>query len=61
MTGRVSSKNKEKKAKRKNNVKKRETKQKKKKKGIKKQETASRRVGPGLSARAGNSLSTAPR
>ena len=60
MTGRVSSKNKEKKAKRKNNVKKRETKQ-KKKKGIKKQETASRRVGPGLSARAGNSLSTAPR
>ena len=60
MTGRVSSKNKEKRAKRKNNVKKRETKQ-KKKKGIKKQETASRRVGHGLSARAGNSLSTAPR
>ena len=60
MTGRVSSKNKEKKAKRKNNVKKRETKQ-KKKKGIKKQETASGRVGPGLSARAGNSLSIAPR
>ena len=59
MTGRVSSKNKEKKAKRKNNVKKRETKQ--KKKGIKKQETASRGVGPGLSARAGNSLSSAPR
>ena len=61
MTSRVSSKNKEKKAKRKNSVKK-ETKQdkKKKKNDTKKQKTASPGVEPGLSARAGNSLTTAP-
>ena len=50
MTSRVSSKNKEKKAKRKNSVKK-ETKQ-EKKNGTKKQKTASQGVEPGLSARA---------
>ena len=49
MTSRVSSKNKEKKAKRKNSVKK-ETKQ-EKKNGTKKQKTASPGVEPGLSAR----------
>ena len=58
MTSRVSSKNKEKKAKRKNSVKK-ETKQ-EKKNGTKKQKTASPGVEPGLSARASNSLTTAP-
>ena len=55
MTSMVSSKNKEKKAKRKNNVKK-ERPNRKKKKGLKKQETASPGVEPGLSARASNSL-----
>ena len=59
MTSMVSSKNKEKKAKRKNNVKK-ERPNRKKKKGLKKQETASPGVEPGLSARASNSLTTAP-
>ena len=54
MTSRVSSKNKEKKAKRKNSVKK-ETKQKKKK-----TETALPGVEPGFSARSSNSLTTAP-
>ena len=59
MTSRVSSKNKEKKAKRKNNVKKKETKQ--KKNGTKKQKTAvSLGVEPGISARSSNYLTTAP-
>ena len=57
MTSRVSSKNKEKKAKRKNSVKK-ETKQ-EKKNGTKKQKTASPGVEPGLSTRSSN-LTTAP-
>ena len=59
MTGMVSSKNKAKKAKRKNNVKIKETKQ-KKKNGSKKQKTASPGVEPGYSARSGNSLTTLP-
>ena len=58
MTSRVSSKNKEKTAKRKNSIKK-ETKQ-ENKNGTKKQKTASPGVEPGLSARASNSLTTAP-
>ena len=58
MTSRVSNKNKEKQAKRKNSVKKRD--QTEKKNGTKKQQTASPRVEPGLSARASNSLTTAP-
>ena len=58
MTSRVSSKNKEKKAKRKNSVKKRD--QTEKKNGTKKQKTASPGVEPGLSARSSNSLTTAP-
>ena len=58
MTSRVSSKNKEKRPKRKTVLKK-ETKQ-KKKDGTKKQKTASRGVEPGLSARSNNSLTTAP-
>ena len=58
MTSRVSSKNKGKQAKRKNIVKKRE---KKKKNGTtSKQKTAPQGVEPGLSARANNSLTTAP-
>ena len=60
MTSRVSSKNKEKKAKRKNSVKKRDQTEKKKKNGTKKQKTASMGVEPGLSARASNSLTTVP-
>ena len=60
MTSRVSSKNKEKKTKRKNSVKKRDQTEKKKKNGTKKQKTASPGVEPGLSARASNSLTTAP-
>ena len=51
MTSRVSSKNKGKKAKRKNSV---------KKIGIKKQKTASPGVQPGLSTRASNSSTTTP-
>ena len=58
MTSRVSSKNKEQKTKRKNSVKKRD--QTEQKNGIKKQKTASKGVEPGLSARANNSLITAP-
>ena len=58
MTSMVSSKNKGKKAKRKNSVKK-ETKQ-EKKNGTKKQKTASPGVERGLSASASNSLTTAP-
>ena len=59
MTSRVSSKNKEKKAKRKNSVKKRDQTE-KKKNGTKKRKTVSSGVEPGLSARASNSLTTAP-
>ena len=59
MTSRVSSKNKEKKAKRENSAEKRDTKQ-EKKNGTKKQKTASPGVEPGLSARSSNSLTTAP-
>ena len=58
MTSRVCSKNKEKKAKRKNSVKKRD--QTEKKNGTKKQKTASPGVEHGLSSRASNSLTTAP-
>ena len=58
MTSRVSSKNKGKKAKRKNSVKKRD--QIERKNGTKKQKTASPRVEPGLSARSSISLTTAP-
>ena len=62
MTSRVSIKNKEKQAKRKNSVEKKETKQEKKKRnGIKKQKTALPGVEPGLSSRLSNSLTTAPR
>ena len=56
MTSKVSSKNKEKKAKRKNSVKKRDQTGKKEKK----QKITSPGVEPGLSARASNSLTTAP-
>ena len=59
MTSRVSGKNKENKAKRKNSVKKRDQTGKKKKNGTKKQKTASPGVEPGLSASASNSLTTA--
>ena len=58
MTSRVSSKNKEKKAKRKSIVKKRD--QTEKKKRYKKQKTASPGVEPSLSARSSNYLTTAP-
>ena len=58
MTSRVCSKKKEKKAKRKNSVKKID--QTGKKNGTKKQKAASPGVEPGLSARARNSLTTAP-
>ena len=58
MTSRVSSKNKEKKAKRKNSVKKRD--QTEQKHGTKKKKTASPGVEPGLSARSSNHLTTAP-
>ena len=59
MNSRVSSKNKEKKAKRKNNVKKRDETG-KKTRYKEKRETASPGVEPGLSARASDFLSTAP-
>ena len=60
MTSRVSSENKEKKAKRKNSVEK-ETKQDRgKKNGTKKQKTASPGVEPGLSAGSSNYLTTGP-
>ena len=58
MTSRVYSKNKETKAKRKNSVKKID--QTGKKNGTKKQKAASPGVEPGLSARARNSMTTAP-
>ena len=58
MTSRVCSKKKEKKAKRKNSVKKID--QTGKKNGTKKQKAASPGVEPSLSARARNSLTTAP-
>ena len=58
MISRVSSKNKGKQAKRKNSVKKQRPNR--KKKGTNKQKTASPGVEPGLSARASNSLTTAP-
>ena len=58
MTSRVSSKNKEKKAKSKNRVKKRD--QTEKRNGTKEQKTATPGVEPGLSAGASNSLTTAP-
>ena len=58
MTSRVSSKNKEKKAKRKNTVKK--NRPNREKNGTKKQKAASSGVEPDLSARARNSLTTAP-
>ena len=59
MTIRVCSKNKEKKAKRKNSVQKIDQTE-KKKNGTKKQKAASPGVEPGLSARARNSLTTVP-
>ena len=59
MTSKVSSKNKEKKAKMKNSVKKKRL-NREKKNGTKKQKTASPGVEPGLSARASISLTTAP-
>jgi len=58
MTSTVCSKNKEKKAKRKNSVKK--NRPNREKNGTKKQKAASPGVEPGLSARARNSLTTAP-
>ena len=58
MTRRVSSKNKGKKAKRKNSVKKRDQTEKKKKNGTKKQKTASPGVETGLSARSSNYLTS---
>ena len=57
MNSRVSSKNKEKQAKRKNSVKKKRP---NRKNDTKKQKTASPGVEPGLSARSSNSLTTAP-
>ena len=60
MTSRVCSKNKEKKAKRKNSVKKKKKDQTGKTNGTKKQKAASPGVEPGLSARTRNSLTTAP-
>ena len=59
MTSRVCSKNKEKKAKRKNSVQKIDQTE-KKKNGTKKQKAASPGVEPSLSARARNSLTTVP-
>ena len=59
MTSRVCSKNKEKKAKRKNSVKKNRP-NRKKKNDTKKLKAASLGVEPGLSAHARNSLTTAP-
>ena len=59
MTSRVSSKNKEKKAKRKNSVKKNRP-NREKKNGTKKQKAASPAVEPDLFARVRNSLTTAP-
>ena len=59
MTSRVSSKNKEKRAKRKNSFKKRDQ-TREKKDGTKKQKTASPGIETGLSAGASNSLTTAP-
>ena len=58
MTSRVCSKKKEKNAKRKNSVKKKKNRE--EKNGTKKQKAASPGVEPGLSARARNSLTTAP-
>ena len=58
MTSRVSSKNKEKKAKRKNSVKKERPNR--KRNGTKKQKTASPGVEFGLSARSSNYVTTAP-
>ena len=60
MTSRVSSKNKEKKAKRKNSVKKRDQTEKKKKVQRNRKNAASTGVEPGLSARASNCLTIAP-
>ena len=60
MISRVSSKNKGKKDKRKNSVRKQRLNSKKNKKGTKKQKTASPGVERGLSARASNTLTTAP-
>ena len=60
MTSRVSSKNKGKQAKRKNIVKKKRE-EKKKNGTTSKQKTAPQGVEPGLSTRANNSLTTAPR
>ena len=57
MPSRVSSKNKEKQAKRKNSVKRKRP---NRKNDTKKQKTASPGVEPGLSARSSNSLTTAP-
>ena len=59
MTSRVRTKDKEKKAKRKNSVEKKRP-NRKKKNGTKKQKTVSPGVEPGLSVRARNSLTTAP-
>ena len=59
MTSRVSSTNKEKKANRKNSVKKRDQTEKKKKNGTRKRKTVSSGVEPGLSARASNPSTTA--
>ena len=61
MTSRVSSKNKEKQAKRKNSVEKKRPNRRKKQNGTKKQKTELPGVEPGLSARLSNSLTTAPR
>ena len=61
MTSRVSSKNKEKKAKRKNSVKKRDQTEKKERKVQRnRKNAASTGVEPGLSARASNCLTIAP-
>ena len=60
ITSRVSSKNKEKQAKRKNSVEKKRP-NRRKKNGTKKQKTALPGVEPGLCARSSNSLTTAPR
>ena len=58
MTSRVSSKNKEKKAKRKNGVKKKRPNRQEKKNGTEKQKTASPGVETGLSARSSNYLTS---
>ena len=60
MTSRVSSKNKGKKAKRKNSVEKQRLKKKTKKRYKEKENSVARGVEPGLSARASNFLTTAP-